>query len=68
MIKGLQIIESGFLSFGFYSLILNVVKNHSVEKIIYFLYHALWRMLNFVFKMASDDYQNPIYLVLRKID
>ena len=68
MVKGLQIVESDFLSFGFRSLILSVVKSHSIEKTIYFLYHAVWRMLNFMLKIVSDNYQDPIYLVAKRIE
>jgi len=66
MVKGLRIVENGFLPFGFRSLILTLIKGRSIEKIIYFLYHAIWRMLNFVLKIIGDDYQNPIYLVAEK--
>ena len=65
-VKGLRIVENGFLPFGFRSLILTLIKGRSIEKIIYFLYHAIWRMLNFVLKIIGDDYQNPIYLVAEK--
>ena len=41
MVKGLQIVENGFLPFGFRSLILSVVKSRSIEKAIYFFYHAV---------------------------
>ncbi len=67
-VKGLQVVESGFLPFGFYSLILEVVKKRSIEKSIYLLYHALWGVLNFMLKLISDDYQRPIYLVVRKVE
>jgi len=67
VINGLQIIESGFLPFGFRSLILDMVRSRSIEKAVYFLYHAVWRALNLVFKMFSDDYQNPIYLIAKRI-
>ena len=65
-VKGMRIVDSGFLPFGFRSLIKQLVEAPSPEKIIYFSYHAIWRMLNFVLKMIGDDYQNPIYLVAGK--
>lgn len=37
MVKGLRIVENGFLPFGFRSLILSMVKSRSIEKAIYFL-------------------------------
>ena len=63
----LQTIESGFLPFGFRSLILSMVKSPSIEKTIYFFYHAVWRILNFMLKIVGEDYQNPIYLVEERI-
>ncbi|RLG16007.1 hypothetical protein DRN63_04715 [Nanoarchaeota archaeon] len=68
MVKGLQIIEVGFLPFGFRSLILSVIRSRSVEKAIYLFYHAIWRMLNFMLKIVGDNYQDPIYLVVRRIE
>ena len=67
MVKGMQIVENGFLPFGFRSLILSIVKSCSIEKTIYFLYHVMWRILNTILKMFGDDYQNPIYLVAKKV-
>jgi predicted SAM-dependent methyltransferase len=67
VIKGMQIVEDGFLPFGFRSLILSMVKRHSIEKTIYFLYHAVWCILNFMLKIVGDDYQNTIYLVAKRI-
>jgi SAM-dependent methyltransferase len=66
MIRGMQVVEDGFLPFGFRSLILSTVKNSSVEKIIYFFYHAMWRILNFMLEIVGDDYQNPIYCVVKR--
>lgn len=68
MVKGLQIVEIAFLPFGFHDLILSVVRSRSIEKFIYFLYHAIWRMLNFMLKfVAREDYQSPIYVVARRV-
>lgn len=67
MVKGLQIVEVGFMSFGFRSLILSIAKSPSVEKVIYFLYHAMWRILNCMLKTIGEDYQNPIYIIARRI-
>jgi ubiquinone/menaquinone biosynthesis C-methylase UbiE len=66
MINGLQIVECGFLPFGFCSLIL-IVKSRSIEKVIYFLYNIVWYVPNFILKIIGDDYQNPIYLVAKRI-
>jgi ubiquinone/menaquinone biosynthesis C-methylase UbiE len=68
MINGLQIVECGFLPFGFRSFILSTIKSHSIEKTIYFLYHAMWRILNSMLKIVGDYYQNPIYLVAKRIE
>ena len=54
MVKGLRIDENGFLPFGFRSLILSMVKSRSIEKAIYFFYHAVWRMLNFMLKIVRN--------------
>ena len=67
MVKSLQIVDEGFLPFGFHPLILSMVKSRSIEKSIYFFYHAIWCILNFMLKVVSDDYQNPIYLVAKRI-
>ena len=67
MVKGLQIVESDFLSFDFCSLILSVVKSRSIEKVIYFLYYAVWHMLNSMLKIIGDNYQDLIYLVAKRI-
>ncbi|MEM2351602.1 MAG: class I SAM-dependent methyltransferase [Thermoproteota archaeon] len=66
MAKGLRVVESGFTPFGFRELILELTKNPSVEKSIYFLYHAIWRMLNSLLKAIGNDYQNPIYIVVKR--
>jgi ubiquinone/menaquinone biosynthesis C-methylase UbiE len=66
-IERMQIVEEGFLSFGFRSLIQDIVKKRSIEKIIYFLYHAMWSILNFMLKIVGDDYQNLIYIVVKKV-
>lgn len=67
VIKGLQLVEVGFLPFGFRSLILGMVKGLSLEKLIYFFYHAVWRMLNLVLRVIGDEYQSPIYIVAKRI-
>jgi ubiquinone/menaquinone biosynthesis C-methylase UbiE len=67
VIKGMQIVEDGFLPFGFRSLILSMFKRRSIEKIIYFLYHAVWCILNSMLKIVGDNYQNAIYLVAKRI-
>jgi len=63
----MQIVEEGFLPFGFRSLIQDIVKKRSIEKIIYFLYHVMWSILNFMLKIVGDDYQNLIYIVVKKV-
>jgi len=68
MVRGLLIVKNGFLPFGFRSLILSMVKSRSIEKTIYFLYHAVWCMLNFVLKIVVANYQDPIYLVAKRIE
>jgi len=67
MVKGLQVVEVGFLPFGFRSLILSMFKSCPVEKAIYFLYHAIWHILNIMLKIIGGNYQNPIYLVARRV-
>jgi ubiquinone/menaquinone biosynthesis C-methylase UbiE len=66
VIKNMQIVESGFLPFGFRPLTLSMIKSLSIEKAIYFLYHAVWHILNSTLKTVGDDYQNPIYLVAKR--
>jgi ubiquinone/menaquinone biosynthesis C-methylase UbiE len=66
MIKGMQVVEDGFLPFGFRSLILSMVKSPSIEKVICFLYHAVWHILDSMLKIVGDEYQNPIYLVAKR--
>lgn len=69
MVKGLQIVEVTFLPFEFHDLILSMVRSCSIEKLIYFLYHAVWRMLNFMLKLITrEDYQNPIYVVAKRVE
>ena len=68
LVKSMKIVDEGFLSLGFRSLILSMVKSRSIEKSIYFFYHAIWRILNFMLKVVGDDYQNPIYLVAKRIE
>jgi ubiquinone/menaquinone biosynthesis C-methylase UbiE len=67
VIKAMQIVEDGFLPFGFRSLILSMFKSPSIEKTIYFLYHAVWCILNSMLKIVGDDYQSAIYLVAKRI-
>jgi len=68
MVKSMQIVDEGFLPFGFRPLILSMVKSRSIEKSIYFFYHAVWCILNFMLKVVGDDYQNSIYLVAKRIE
>lgn len=64
-VNGLKIVEIGFTSFGFRQLIFGA---SSHEKLIYFMYHATWRMLNFLVKIISgENYQDPIYIVAKRV-
>jgi len=64
MINSLRIVETGFTTFGLRGPTLNIVNFFSPKKVILFLYHATWRILNILLKRVSgEDYQNPIYIV-----
>ena len=67
LVRSLELVESGFTSFGFRKLILELTEKPSIEKLIYFLYHAVFGVLNILLKsIIHDDYLNHIYIVAKK--
>lgn len=59
----LKPVEIGFISFGFHQLALKVRFN---DKLVYFLYHAVWKILCLFTQVLHENYLDPIYVIAKK--